>query len=78
MSSMAMQAIEMGIDPCIGPDHQPWDGPGRCFYEDCDDNHIKKEPEWFATAQEAQSYAKENIGTVITRSPDGNGYIIKR
>ena len=78
MSSMAMQAIEMGIDPCIGPDFQPWDGPGRCFYEDCDDRHVEKEPSWFATAQEAHDYARRNIGTIITRSPDGNGYIIKK
>jgi len=39
---------------------------------------INKEPQWFATAQEAQDYAKKNIGIVITRSPDGDGYIVKK
>lgn len=32
----------------------------------------------FATAQEAQEYAKANIGTSITRSSSGKGYIIKK
>jgi len=88
MSSMAWQAIEMGIDPCIGPDFQTWDGPGKSFYEGYEDNYekkykddyisYKKEKTWFKTAQEAQEYAKANPGIVITRSPDGNGYIVKK
>ena len=84
MSSMAQQAIEMGIDPIIAPsslggtweDHE-LTGPGDCFYNDCEDEYTEEEPNWFATSQEALEYAKNNIGTVITRSPDGNGYIIK-
>ena len=86
MSSMAWQAIEMGIDPCIGPDFQPWDGPGKSFYKDYEDDYkqyqedysYKKEKTWFKTAIEAQEYAKANPGIVITRSPDGNGYIVKK
>lgn len=31
----------------------------------------------FATVEEAQEYARENLGTVITRSPSKVGYIIK-
>ncbi|MFA9374034.1 MAG: hypothetical protein ACERKK_07735 [Poseidonibacter sp.] len=31
----------------------------------------------FKTAVEAQSYANENIGVIITRNPSGNGYIVK-
>ena len=37
----------------------------------------KDNKEWFATANEAQEWAKKNIGKTITRSPDGNGYIVK-
>ena len=37
----------------------------------------KDNKEWFATANEAQEWAKKNIGKSITRSPDGNGYIVK-
>lgn len=77
MSSMAWDAIKMGIDPCIGPDFQPWDGPSRSFYANDSKDYAKKS-HWFPTAQEAQDYAKKHIGTVITRSPDGNGYIIKK
>ena len=38
---------------------------------------VKDNQEWFATANEAQEWAKKNIGKSITRSPDGNGYIVK-
>ena len=44
-----------------------------------DDSYSYKEKEknWFASAKEAQDYAKANPGIVITRSADGNGYIVK-
>lgn len=51
----------------------------RFYDEDSDDYEYNTDnkPTWFATAQEAQEYAKNNIGIVITRSPEGNGYIVK-
>jgi hypothetical protein len=75
MSSMAQQAIEMGIDPIIAPSSLggTWEDHG--LYNDFEDD--RRRPSWFATSQEALEYAKNNIGTIITRSPDGNGYIIK-
>lgn len=33
---------------------------------------------WFSNALEAQDYAKQHPMTIITRSPDGNGYIVKK
>ncbi len=102
MSSMANQAIEMGIDPVQAPGGGTWDDPhnrdyacsvarNRGFTPEYLDDDINKGRNcsrhndyeerttgWFATAQEAQDYAKRNVGTVITRSPDGNGYIIKK
>ncbi len=32
----------------------------------------------FKTAQEAQDYAKKNIGVVITRASNSSGYIVKK
>lgn len=73
MSSMVQDAYDMGITSELGG------MPSDSFYnDDYEDNYIEKEPDWFATAQEAQDYAKKNIGKIITRSPDGNGYIIKK
>lgn len=31
----------------------------------------------FETAQEAQQYAKKNVGTTVVRASDGNGYVAK-
>lgn len=84
MSSMAQQAIEMGIDPCIAPSYLggTWEdhglkSPADYFdYED-ENKYFQKEPTWFATSKEALDYAKNHIGTVITRASDGNGYMIK-
>ena len=42
-----------------------------------DDSVNKGQVLHFKTAQEAQQYAKNNIGVTITRSPNGNGYITK-
>ena len=73
MSSMVQDAYDMGITSELGG------MPSNSFYnDDYEDNYIEKEPDWFATSQEAQDYAKKNIGKIITRSPDGNGYIIKK
>ena len=83
MSSMAMQAIEMGIDPVLAPGGGTWgdcwnSSTGRESYGGGDFKaDAQTNSNWFATAQEAQDYAKKHVGTVITRSPDGNGYIIK-
>ena len=71
MSSMVQDAYDMGITAELGG------MPRDSFYNDNDD-YIDKEPDWFSTAKEAQDYAKKNIGTIITRSPNGNGYIIKK
>lgn len=73
MSSMVWDAYEMGITPELGG------MPSDSFYrDDYSTNRSKEEPEWFATAQEAQEWAKQNVGKTITRSPDGNGYIVKK
>lgn len=99
MSSMAWDAMQMGLDPVMGPDGREWcessyrrPAINREIFGnyECDNgdfgkidldggrsNFVYEEPTWFATAQEAQDYAKRNIGIVITRSPDGNGYIVK-
>lgn len=72
MSSMVWDAYEMGITSELGG------MPSDSFYNDTyEDNYIEKEPTWFPNAKEAQDYAKANPGIVITRSPDGNGYIVK-
>jgi len=75
MSSMAQQAIEMGIDPCIAPGGGTWDDPTNREYNNYYDY---EEPTWFATSKEALDYAKKNIGITITRASDGNGYVIKK
>ena len=54
-----------------------YDSMGQNYYDDYEEEY-QEEPTWFATAEEAQDYAKKHTGTVITRSPDGNGYIIKK
>lgn len=72
MSSMVWDAYEMGITPELGG------MPSDSFYRDTDKkSYIEEEPTWFATAKEAQDYAKANPGIVITRSSNGNGYIVK-
>jgi hypothetical protein len=48
------------------------------FRNICDINNIPKLEERFETALEAQEYAKKNPNVVITRSPNDNGYIIKK
>lgn len=76
MSSMVWDAYEMGITPELGG------MPRDSFYKkDISRDFsvkIKDNAEWFSTAQEAQEWAKKNIGKTITRSPDGNGYIVKK
>lgn len=104
MSSMAAYAIEMGMDPCVGPDGREWsestyrrpDINREVFGDDTDedrrgydtplgrgDNNFSVRPtqskaetsvEWFSTAKEAFHLAKENPGSVVKRSPDGNGF----
>lgn len=91
MSSMAQQAIEMGIDPIMAPMGGTWEdhgleGPdlgGRGEYNrlkasELYDDYSEKKPTWFATSKEALHYAKNNIGITITRASNGNGYIIKK
>lgn len=72
---MAWDAYEMGITPTLGG------LPGRSFYKDYNRTSYKtyknNDKEWFSTSKEAQEWAKKNIGKTITRSPDGNGYIVK-
>ncbi len=82
MSSMVWDAYAMGITPELGG------MPRDSFYRN--DIKLRKniydiayhddnsETEWFSTAIEAQDWAKKNIGKTITRSPDGNGYIVKK
>ena len=77
MSSMVWDAYSMGITPELGG------LPRESFYKDNyrvpnKNKTIEKDnKEWFETANEAQEWAKKNIGKTITRSPDGNGYIVK-
>jgi len=101
MSSMAWDAMQMGLDPTVGPDGREWcesnykrPAINKEIFggNECESNSYNKidfdegyssvtnieKPTRFATAQEAQDYAKQHIGTVITRSPDDNGYIIKK
>lgn len=97
---MAWDAMQMGLDPIVGPDGREWcessykrpavnkeifgddvcenGNYGKIDLDRGGSNYVSSEPTWFATAQEAQEYAKRNIGIVITRSPDGNGYIVKK
>lgn len=65
---MAWDAYEMGITPELGG------MPSDDFYRDSDDN----EPSYFATAQEAQAYAKANPGVIIVRAFDNEGFTIKK
>lgn len=104
MSSMAAYAIDMGMDPCVGPDGREWEestyrrpkinrdvfGDDSKFdnlgYETPlgrrDKNHSINSTSksnnlsvsHFNTAKEAFSFAKDNIGSVVKRSSDGNGF----
>ncbi len=67
---MVQDAYDMGITSELGG------MPGGSSYSNTYFEE-ESEPNWFQTAQEAQNYAKANPGIIITRSPDGNGYIIK-
>ena len=77
MSSMVWDAYAMGITSELGG------LPRESFYKNNyrvpNNNKTIKEDnkEWFPTANEAQEWAKKNVGKSITRSPDGNGYIVK-
>lgn len=74
MSSWAQDMYDAGLTCTFGGELCP-----SLLDDGRDDYDIEEdEPAWFSTAQEALDYAKINIGTVITRSPDGNGYIIKK
>ena len=77
MSSMVWDAYAMGITPELGG--LPRESLHRDNYRVSNKNKTieKDNKEWFATANEAQEWAKKNIGKTITRSPDGNGYIVK-
>lgn len=104
MSSMAAYAIEMGMDPCVGPDGREWSESiysrpeinRKVFGDDTDedrkgyetplgrgDNNFSARStqggagtsvEWFSTAKDAFQLAKENPGSTVKRSPDGNGF----
>jgi len=72
MSSMVQGLMDMGISP-------DFTSLGAGYYKDEkeDENNYNYQKKRFSTAQEAQEYAKANPGIIITRSPDGNGYIVK-
>lgn len=104
MSSMAAYAIEMGMDPCVGPDGRDWEestyrrpninrevfgddsegdkvgydtplGRGsRSHYGDSFSNSNNLPVSHFNTAKEAFAFAKDNVGSVVKRSPDGKGF----
>lgn len=80
MSSMAMQAIEMGIDPCVDSNHQPWEGGINPIYNDPDwylDEPEEPKKPYFKTFKEARGFAIKNPGTVITRCESGEGFTTK-
>lgn len=45
--------------------------------DDLEDSRQTREPSYFKTYQEATAWAKNNPGKAFTKSPDGNGYIVK-
>ena len=45
--------------------------------DDLEDFRPTREPSYFKTSQEATAWAKNNPGRAFTKSPDGNGYIVK-
>lgn len=52
-----------------------------CFFIECQKSQsqpILNDDYDFLTANQAQEYAKANIGTIIIRSPSGIGYIVKK
>ena len=79
MSSWAQDMYDGGYTSQLGG---LMDGGGsrsrRSINSSTEETKPNKEPEWFATAKEAHDYAKKNVGTIITRSSDGNGYVIKK
>ncbi len=104
MTSMAAYAIEMGMDPCVGPDGREWsesnyrrpDINREVFGDDSDEDrqgydtplglrdsnfstistqgNTEAFVDWFSNAKEAFKVAQEFPGSVVKRSPDGNGF----
>ena len=59
-----------------------WDNNNDKYKYSLENNEIQNnisnaDQHFFNTVEDAQDYARKNIGTVITRSSNGNGYIVK-
>lgn len=73
--SQAEWMIEHGYDHVFNSDHtEREEGDEPSFYKDYNED---PEPIFFYTFEAASGYAKKNTGKTITRSPDGEGFIIK-
>jgi hypothetical protein len=86
MGSDAEYMYEHDLDPLYRKDRSTgqlveWEGGLNPIYRESNierKTNIKEQPPTkFHNFQEAKKWAKENPGRAITKSPDGNGYIIK-
>jgi len=85
MGSDAEYMYENDLDPLYRKDRSTgqlveWEGGLNPIYKESDrdrGNPSKKKITKFHTFQDAKAWAKENPGRSITKSPDGNGYIVK-
>lgn len=90
MGSDAEYMYENDLDPLYRKDSETgelveWEGGLNPLYEESNEENYRsdsdKRPQAditkFHTFQDAIAWSKENPGRSITKSPDGNGYIIK-